>query len=156
MPVAAAERALGELVAEKYGTDFYFLDRFPSAIRPFYTMPCPDDARYSNSYDLFLRGQEICSGAQRCHEPELLERILAEKGVDAAPLEAYISSFRHGAAPHGLHAAVHGESTGQALLGQTNVLHQHLLSKAHRKMTREQENGPARVQLSDVLGTLAE
>ena len=67
-----------------------------------------------------------------------------------------LSGAVHGAAPHGLHAAVHGESTGQALLGQTNVLHQHLLSKAHRKMTREQENGPARVQLSDVLGTLAE
>ena len=97
----ALELALGRLVKDKHGVDFFILDRFPSAIRPFYTMPCPDDARYSNSYDLFLRGQEICSGAQRCHEPELLERILAEKGVDAAPLEAYISSFRHGAAPHG-------------------------------------------------------
>ena len=24
---------------------------------------------YIYSYDLFIRGQEICSGAQRCHEP---------------------------------------------------------------------------------------
>ena len=60
----AQERKLGELVAEKYATDFYFLDRFPAAVRPFYTMPCPDDGRYSNSYDVFLRGEEICSGAQ--------------------------------------------------------------------------------------------
>ena len=57
----AQERKLGELVAEKYATDFYFLDRFPAAVRPFYTMPCPDDGRYSNSYDVFLRGEEICS-----------------------------------------------------------------------------------------------
>jgi hypothetical protein len=46
------ERALGRIVAEKLGTDFFFLDRFPAAVRPFYTMPCPDDARYSNSYDV--------------------------------------------------------------------------------------------------------
>ncbi len=43
----AQELALGELVAEKFGSDFFFLDRFPSEIRPFYTMPCPDDKRYS-------------------------------------------------------------------------------------------------------------
>ena len=40
------------------GTDFYFLDRFPADVRPFYTMPCPDDPRYTNSYDVFLRGEE--------------------------------------------------------------------------------------------------
>ena len=37
--------------------------------RPFYTMLNPTDPRYSNSYDIFIRGQEICSGAQRCHDP---------------------------------------------------------------------------------------
>lgn len=41
----AQELALGELVAEKFGSDFFFLDRFPTGIRPFYTMPCPDDKR---------------------------------------------------------------------------------------------------------------
>ena len=55
----AQERALGALVKAKYGTDLYILDRFPSAVRPFYTMACPDDPNYSNSYDIFLRGQEI-------------------------------------------------------------------------------------------------
>ena len=33
------ERTLGKLVAEQLGTDFYFLDRFPADVRPFYTMP---------------------------------------------------------------------------------------------------------------------
>lgn len=36
-----AEKFLGKLVKEKYGTDFYILDKFPLAIRPFYTMPDP-------------------------------------------------------------------------------------------------------------------
>lgn len=36
-----AEKFLGKLVKEKYKTDFYILDKFPLAIRPFYTMPDP-------------------------------------------------------------------------------------------------------------------
>jgi len=97
----AQERALGRLVAEQFATDFFFLDRFPSAVRPFYTMPCPDDRRYSNSYDLFLRGEEICSGAQRVHDPQLLEETITSKGVPLEPLQAYIDSMRHGMPPHG-------------------------------------------------------
>lgn len=33
------EKLLGRLVKAKYDTDFYILDKFPLAIRPFYTMP---------------------------------------------------------------------------------------------------------------------
>ena len=61
----ALELKLGELVKEKFGTDFFMLDQYPSSIRPFYTMPSPRDPLFSNSYDMFIRGQEICSGAQR-------------------------------------------------------------------------------------------
>ena len=39
----AKERILGKLVKEKYNTDFFILDRFPSSVRPFYTMPDPAD-----------------------------------------------------------------------------------------------------------------
>ncbi|CAM9298818.1 unnamed protein product [Discosporangium mesarthrocarpum] len=97
----AQELALGSLVKQAHGTDFFFLDRFPADIRPFYTMPCPDDNRYSNSYDLLLRGQEICSGAQRCHDPLMLEEILNSKGVPLEPLKDYLDAFRHGCTPHG-------------------------------------------------------
>ena len=50
---------------------------------------------------MFIRGQEICSGAQRCHDPNLLRSILNEKGIDPAPLGPYIDSFSHGVMPHG-------------------------------------------------------
>jgi aspartyl/asparaginyl-tRNA synthetase len=46
------ERTLGRLVRIKYDTDFYILDKFPAAARPFYTMPDPIDAQYSNSYGM--------------------------------------------------------------------------------------------------------
>lgn len=37
------EKLLGRLVKAKYDTDFYVLDKFPLAIRPFYTMPDPSN-----------------------------------------------------------------------------------------------------------------
>ena len=95
----AQERALGKLVADKYGTDLFFLDRFPSNVRPFYTMPCHDDARYSNSYDVLLRGEEICSGAQRVHDPQLLCENIRAKGASEDALQAYIDAMRFGMPP---------------------------------------------------------
>ena len=35
-------------------------------------MPNPEDPKWSNSFDVFMRGEEIISGAQRVHDPELL------------------------------------------------------------------------------------
>jgi len=96
----ALELRLGELVALKYSTDFFFLDRYPSAVRPFYTMPYPEDNRYTNSYDVFIRGQEICSGAQRVHEPALLEAQIKEKGMPLEPLADYLKAMKHVAPPH--------------------------------------------------------
>ncbi|CAI9264938.1 unnamed protein product [Lactuca saligna] len=96
-----SERILGKLVLEKYGTEFYILHRYPLAVRPFYTMPCPDNALYSNSFDVFIRGEEIISGAQRVHIPELLEARATACGIDVKTISSYIDSFRYGAPPHG-------------------------------------------------------
>lgn len=98
----AQEKILGKLVKEKYGTDFFTLTHFPSAIRPFYTMVDPTDARYSNSYDIFMRGEEIVSGAQRIHDVELLKErataMLGEEGLQS--ISSYVDAFRFGAPPH--------------------------------------------------------
>ena len=63
------EKALGRLVKAKYKTDFYMLYGYPKMARPFYTMLDPNDPDYTNSYDFFMRGEEITSGAQRIHDP---------------------------------------------------------------------------------------
>ncbi|CAA7059377.1 unnamed protein product [Microthlaspi erraticum] len=96
-----SERKLGQLVLEKYKTEFYMLHRYPSAVRPFYTMPCEDDPNYSNSFDVFIRGEEIMSGAQRIHDPQLLEKRASECGIDVKTISTYIDAFRYGVPPHG-------------------------------------------------------
>ncbi|KAG5497815.1 hypothetical protein GH5_02605 [Leishmania sp. Ghana 2012 LV757] len=95
------EKLLGALVKERYGTDFFISDRFPSSARPFYTMECKDDARFTNSYDIFMRGEEISSGAQRIHDPDLLLARAKMLNVDLTPIKEYVDSFRLGAWPHG-------------------------------------------------------
>lgn len=96
-----SERKLGQLVLEKYGTEFYILHRYPLAVRPFYTMPCHDNSRYSNSFDVFIRGEEIISGAQRIHIPEFLAERAQACGIDVKTISTYIDSFRYGVPPHG-------------------------------------------------------
>jgi aspartyl-tRNA synthetase len=108
------EKRLGALVLKKYGTDFYVLDQYPLAIRPFYTMPSAatqaaydpknPNAGNSNSYDFFMRGQEIMSGAQRIHNAEFLEQRMREHAAPVDPksdgLRDYVNAFRFGCPPH--------------------------------------------------------
>lgn len=44
--------------------------------------------KLSNSYDMFMRGEEIISGAQRIHDPELLTERAKYHGIGN-----YISDF---------------------------------------------------------------
>jgi nondiscriminating aspartyl-tRNA synthetase len=109
------EKRLGALVLKKYGSDFYVLDQFPLNIRPFYTMPShtapahqkdskDPNAGYSNSYDFFMRGQEILSGAQRIHDAEFLCKRMKEHVSPVDPtsdgLKDYVNAFRYGCPPH--------------------------------------------------------
>lgn len=94
------ERKLGAIVKRKFKTDFFMLDKFPLEVRPFYTMPDPNRPGYSNSYDFFMRGEEILSGAQRVHDPELLKERAIAKGVKPESIKDYIDAFRYGCPPH--------------------------------------------------------
>lgn len=97
----AAERKLGELVKKKYGADYYILDKFPLAVRPFYTMPDPENPKFSNSFDIFVRGEEILSGGQRVHDAPMLEARIREAGIEMDTMMDYINGFRWGCPPHG-------------------------------------------------------
>ncbi|KIW65714.1 aspartate-tRNA(Asn) ligase [Phialophora macrospora] len=94
------EIRLGELMKEKYKTDYYILDKFPRSARPFYTMPDAQDERYTNSFDVFVRGQEIISGGQRIHESKMLEDNMRMVGIDPEDMADYMEGFKWGAPPH--------------------------------------------------------
>jgi aspartyl/asparaginyl-tRNA synthetase len=48
-------------------------------------MPDPRNPKYSNSYDMFMRGEEILSGAQRIHDADFLSERAKAHGVGKTP-----------------------------------------------------------------------
>ncbi|CEQ42650.1 SPOSA6832_04502, partial [Sporobolomyces salmonicolor] len=96
----SSEKALGKIIKEKYGTDYYIIDKFPLEIRPFYTMPDPENPKLSNSYDFFMRGEEILSGAQRVHDAAMLEQRMRDSGINPEDMKPYVDAFRLGCPPH--------------------------------------------------------
>ncbi|OCF35797.1 aspartate-tRNA(Asn) ligase [Kwoniella heveanensis BCC8398] len=92
------EIRLGQLVKKKYGADYYIVDRFPKSARPFYTA---NDGKTTNSFDMFVRGQEICTGGQRINDPIQLRQSMRDSGIDEADMEEYLSAFDWGMPPHG-------------------------------------------------------
>jgi len=114
-----AEQTLGRLVREKYHTDYYILgkwdlrnyataysnpipiDKFPASARPFYTMPDPENPQLSNSYDIFIRGEEVLSGSQRIHDAVFLEKKMREVNIDPETMTDYLNGFKWGCPPHG-------------------------------------------------------
>lgn len=94
------EDEFGKIVKEHYKTDFYIVHKYPESARPFYTMP-HKDAGFTCSYDVFMRGTEIISGAQRCHDVNLLTERIKAKNIDPDSIKYYLDSFRYGAIPHG-------------------------------------------------------
>ena len=48
-----------------------------------------------------MRGEEILSGAQRIHDPKLLEEGMRSKGIDPASMSYYLDALKLGCPPHG-------------------------------------------------------
>jgi aspartyl/asparaginyl-tRNA synthetase len=67
---AENEKKVGDYIKNKYNHDFYFLTKFPLAVRPAYTMPeNPENLNgYSRGFDLIYKGIEIVTGGQRIHD----------------------------------------------------------------------------------------
>lgn len=87
------------ILGKKY-KGFYFITEWPSNMRPFYTMPKPDNPEVTNSFDLQFNELEITSGAQRVHDPKLLEKRFLDKGLDPNQFDFYIKAFKYGMPPH--------------------------------------------------------
>jgi len=113
---------------------FYFITRWPSAIKPFYAHPFEDSPKESRSFDLMFGEKEITSGAQRVHEVDLLISRLKDQGLDPAGFDFYLQAFKYGMPPHagwGLGA----ERTVMILTGRENVRECVLFPRDRRRLS---------------------
>jgi len=79
-----------------------FVERFPSSVKPFYMQPDPERPEVALCDDLLApEGYgEVIGGSQRIHDPELLERRLAEHNLPRETYQWYLDLRRYGTVPH--------------------------------------------------------
>jgi nondiscriminating aspartyl-tRNA synthetase len=114
------ERWICEWASEEHKTDFVFVTHFPTAKKPFYTMPDPEGPEYSLSFDLLFRGQELVSGGQRINSYQQYLQVFAARGMDPAPFEGFLEAFKYGMPPEG-GFAIGSERLLMRLVGAENI-----------------------------------
>ena len=89
------------ILSEHFGKPV-FINRFPTKIKPFYMQPDAERPELVLGCDLIApEGYgELIGGGQRIHDPELLERKLAEHGLPTEPYQWYLDLRRYGTVPH--------------------------------------------------------
>ncbi len=92
-----AENILAGYVKEKYDSDFFFINRFPFVLKPFYVMRVDEEPKYARSVDLIYKGLEMSSGGQREHRYEELIKNIKEKKLDLNNFTWFTKFFKYGA-----------------------------------------------------------
>jgi aspartyl-tRNA synthetase len=92
------EVKLGEIIKQKYKTEFYFITKMPVKDVKFYCMQDGDEARYG---DLEFKGNEISSGGQREHRYEILIKQIKDQKLNLKDFEYYTEPFKYGVPSHG-------------------------------------------------------
>ena len=114
------EEKLFQRVKKETGEEFFFLTRYPTTIRPFYTMPLESDPTLTHGFDLVYRGMEVTTGSQRIHQYEILVQKLKEAGLNPKTFGFYVEPFKFGAPPHG-GLAIGVERLTMQMLGYSNI-----------------------------------
>ncbi len=96
-----SEEALSKYVKEKYDSDFFFVNRFPFKVKPFYVMRVDEEPEWARSVDLMYKGLEMSSGGQREHRYERIIEQAKLKGMTMENIEWFTNFFKYGAPPHG-------------------------------------------------------
>jgi aspartyl-tRNA synthetase len=96
-----SEKLLSDYVKKEFGSDFFFVNRFPSKVKPFYVMRVDENPRYARSVDMLYKGLELSSGGQREHRHGKIVEQIREKGMEEEALMWFTEPFRYGVPPHG-------------------------------------------------------
>ncbi|MEM5829798.1 MAG: aspartate--tRNA(Asn) ligase [Candidatus Aenigmatarchaeota archaeon] len=96
-----AEKILSKHVKEKFKHDFFFINRFPSKVKPFYVMRVDEEPEWARSVDLIFKGLEVSSGGQREHRYEKIIKQVREKNMSLEQIKWFTEHFKYGAPPHG-------------------------------------------------------
>lgn len=95
------ESILAEHVREKHKSDAFYINRFPSKVKPFYVMRVDNEPEWARSVDLIYRGVEQSSGGQREHRYDRIMQQLKEQNINQEGMKWFTDPFKFGVPPHG-------------------------------------------------------
>jgi len=110
-----AEKKLAEIMGEPF-----FIKKWPTKLRAFYSKPLEDDPEHCRAFDLDYMGMEMASGAQRIHDHAELVQALKRKNLKPENFEFYLKAFRYGMPPHG-GWSIGAERITEAITGVSNI-----------------------------------
>ena len=96
-----SEKLLAKYIKEKYESDFFFVNRYPFKVKPFYVMKVEEEPIWARSVDLIYKGLEQSSGGQREHRYERIVQQIHEKQISVETVDWFVKFFKYGVPPHG-------------------------------------------------------
>jgi len=114
------ESILARYVREKHKAEAFFINRYPSKIKPFYVMRVDGEPQWARSVDLLYRGVEQSSGGQREHRYEKIIEQMKEQNISQEGMKWFTEPFKFGVPPHG-GFCLGIERLTMALLGKENI-----------------------------------
>jgi nondiscriminating aspartyl-tRNA synthetase len=128
------ERWLCEWAEQEHDSELLFVTHYPTAKRPFYTMPDPEDPDHTHSFDLLFRGIEIVTGGQRVHGYGQLLSHLERWHLQPEAFGGYLEAFRYGMPPHG-GFGMGAERLVQMIVGASNLRETTLFPRDMRRLS---------------------
>jgi nondiscriminating aspartyl-tRNA synthetase len=100
---AEDEKIVGARAVKEFGSPFYYITDFPTAVKAqtFYAQRQDANPKLTGYFDLEYNGLEITSGGPREHRLDRLIENIQSAGYDPANFEGYLEAFRYGMPPHG-------------------------------------------------------
>jgi aspartyl-tRNA synthetase len=114
------ESILTKHVLEKHKAEAFFINRYPSEVKPFYVMRVDEEPQWARSVDFVYRGVEQSSGGQREHRYEKIIEQMKEQRISQEGMKWFTEPFKFGVPPHG-GFCLGIERLTMAFLGKENI-----------------------------------
>jgi len=114
------EAILSKHVLEKHGAEAFFMNRYPSKVKPFYVMRVDKEPIWGRSVDFLYKGIEQSSGGQREHRYGKIIEQMKEQNINQEGMKWFTDPFKFGVPPHG-GFCLGIERFTMALLGKENI-----------------------------------
>jgi aspartyl-tRNA synthetase len=95
------ESILSKHVLEREKAEAFFINRYPSKVKPFYVMRVDEEPQWARSVDFLYRGIEQSSGGQREHRYEKVIQQMKEQNISQEGMKWFTEPFKFGVPPHG-------------------------------------------------------